>query len=231
MSPAEKLAHYEKLKYRIEAIEDEDAWVLSVPDLPGCVAYGDTIDEAMVSLRSVKRLWVKGKLDAGLPVPEPTEDLDEYSGKFVLRISRGLHKALQREAKTQRVSLNQYVGQVLAERHAVVNLEQMVQSAIQRSVCSATLYGVLAAPAWQQEEGWWNFAFEAKSKGSLHSSSKPALALSNEDWGQTFKAYRVLVGSGAPKSYEICMNLKEPNYYGLLEDNAPRKAKTHARSG
>ena len=131
--PATDIAsRYESLKYPIEIIEDEDAYVASIPDLPGCAAYGDTLQEALESLKSVKKLWIDGRLEAGLPVPEPTE-LDEYSGKFVLRISRGLHKSLQRESKRQGLSLNQYVAQILAERHQLFELGRV------RRICGSEM--------------------------------------------------------------------------------------------
>src|SRR5271157_1509980 len=129
MPETKTLAHYEKLKYPIEILEDDDAYVASIPDLPGCVAYGNTIEQAMESLRIVKKLWIEGRLEAGLAVPEPAE-LEEYSGKFVLRISRGLHKSLQREARRQGISLNQYAAQILAERHKLVDLEHTVRDAV-----------------------------------------------------------------------------------------------------
>lgn len=37
------------------------------------------------------------------------QDLEEYSGKLVLRIPRSLHKALKEAAEIEGVSLNQYM--------------------------------------------------------------------------------------------------------------------------
>jgi predicted RNase H-like HicB family nuclease len=100
----------------MKIVEDEDAYIASIPDLPGCVSYGDTLDEAVKNLAATKDLWIKGQLDSGQAVPEPTQ-LADYSGKVVLRIPRGLHKSLDREARQQGVSFNQYVAHVLSERH------------------------------------------------------------------------------------------------------------------
>ena len=47
MPETKTLAHYQNLKYPMEMIEDDDAYVVSIPDLPGCIAYGDTLPEAL----------------------------------------------------------------------------------------------------------------------------------------------------------------------------------------
>jgi predicted RNase H-like HicB family nuclease len=48
-----------------------------VPDLPGCIATGDTVDEVERELREAIQFHIKGLKEDGLPVPEPTS-LAEY---------------------------------------------------------------------------------------------------------------------------------------------------------
>lgn len=43
-----------------------------VPDLPGCVATGDTIDEVEREIREAIDFHLEGLRDAGQPIPEPT---------------------------------------------------------------------------------------------------------------------------------------------------------------
>jgi predicted RNase H-like HicB family nuclease len=43
-----------------------------VPDLPGCVAVGDTIEETMREMQEAIRFHIEGLQEDGLPVPEPT---------------------------------------------------------------------------------------------------------------------------------------------------------------
>ena len=109
------------LPYAMEVVEAEDGVTISIPDLPGCVAYGESYEDAKKSLVATKRLWIEGKLESDQPIPEPTE-VEAYSGKFVLRIPRTLHKRLDEEARQQGVSLNHYVSSLLSERHAAQNL-------------------------------------------------------------------------------------------------------------
>lgn len=43
-----------------------------VPDLPGCVATGATIEETEREIREAVELHLEGLRDAGEPIPEPT---------------------------------------------------------------------------------------------------------------------------------------------------------------
>jgi len=43
-----------------------------LPDLPGCVATGKTIEELRASMREAIDLHLAGMREDGLPIPEPT---------------------------------------------------------------------------------------------------------------------------------------------------------------
>ena len=47
-----------------------------VPDLPGCVATGATVEEVEQLLREAIELHVAGLREDGLPVPEPSSVVD-----------------------------------------------------------------------------------------------------------------------------------------------------------
>jgi predicted RNase H-like HicB family nuclease len=47
-----------------------------VPDLPGCVATGETVQETERLLREAIELHVAGLREDGLPVPEPSSVVD-----------------------------------------------------------------------------------------------------------------------------------------------------------
>ena len=57
--------------------------------------------------------WIETKLENGFSIPEPIDD-EKYSGKFVLRLPKSLHKNLAIEAEKEGVSLNQYALYKLA---------------------------------------------------------------------------------------------------------------------
>ncbi len=43
-----------------------------VPDLPGCIATGATVEETQQQIREAIEFHVEGLRDGGFPVPEPT---------------------------------------------------------------------------------------------------------------------------------------------------------------
>ncbi len=92
--------------------EDEGGgFMVSVPDLPGCIADGETVDEALAEARDAFDAWVMAeKEDKGrLPAPKT------YSGQFVQRLPKTLHMRLAERAKSEGVSLNQLAATLLAE--------------------------------------------------------------------------------------------------------------------
>jgi predicted RNase H-like HicB family nuclease len=48
-----------------------------VPDLPGCIATGKTLDEVKQLIREAIAFHIEGLKEDGLPIPEPTT-LCEY---------------------------------------------------------------------------------------------------------------------------------------------------------
>lgn len=47
-----------------------------VPDLPGCVATGATIEEAERAIREAIELHLEGMRENGTPIPEPSSRVD-----------------------------------------------------------------------------------------------------------------------------------------------------------
>jgi predicted RNase H-like HicB family nuclease len=47
-----------------------------LPDLPGCVATGKTIDELRERMSEANELHLQGMREDGLPIPEPTSLAD-----------------------------------------------------------------------------------------------------------------------------------------------------------
>ena len=46
-----------------------------VPDLPGCVSVGDTLDEVKQMIQEAIELHIEGLREDGLPVPEPSTEV------------------------------------------------------------------------------------------------------------------------------------------------------------
>jgi len=117
----------------MEIVEDDGAWVASIPDLPGCNSFGDTVPDAIEGLQKTKSLWLEGQYKAGADIPEP-ESEDDFSGKFVLRIPKTLHRSLAYQAKKQGVSLNHYASHLLSQRQPLATFEHAAKTLL--DVCA-----------------------------------------------------------------------------------------------
>ena len=52
------------------SIEDQ-LFIAEVPELPGCMAHGDTQNAALINVNEAIELWVETAKEFGDPVPEP----------------------------------------------------------------------------------------------------------------------------------------------------------------
>ena len=50
---------------------EDDAYVVDVPELPGCMAHGSTRQEAIKNAEAAIGFWIKTAKDDGLIVPQP----------------------------------------------------------------------------------------------------------------------------------------------------------------
>ncbi len=63
-------------RYAIVVEKAKSNYAAYVPDLPGCVATGDTIEETERRLREAIKVHVEGLHEDGLSVPEPASVVD-----------------------------------------------------------------------------------------------------------------------------------------------------------
>ena len=59
---------YERIIYW--SAEDE-AFIVEVPELPGCKADGNTIEEAVANAEIIIKEWIETAIERGLDIPEP----------------------------------------------------------------------------------------------------------------------------------------------------------------
>jgi len=109
------LEYYLGLPYRVVLYPSpEGGFAVEVPDLPGCISQGQTVQEALDMIEDAKRCWIADALERGEPVPEPSSE-EAYSGRILVRAPKSLHRALAERAKEEGVSLNQYIVYQLAQ--------------------------------------------------------------------------------------------------------------------
>jgi predicted RNase H-like HicB family nuclease len=51
--------------------EEDLAFIVEVPELPGCMADGETYEQAVVNARQVIEEWIETARELGRPIPEP----------------------------------------------------------------------------------------------------------------------------------------------------------------
>lgn len=114
------LNEYLKLPYRMEIVEDQEegGFVVSYPDLPGCISCGETIADAVANAADAKRAWLEAALEEGVAIREP-ESLEQYSGQFKLRLPRSLHRSLAEHSQREGISMNQYCVYLLSRNDAM----------------------------------------------------------------------------------------------------------------
>jgi predicted RNase H-like HicB family nuclease len=65
------------MKYAVLIEKGDTSYGASVPDLPGCIAVGETLEEVQRLIREAIAFHLEGLREEGLPIPEPTT-LCEY---------------------------------------------------------------------------------------------------------------------------------------------------------
>ncbi len=110
------LNDYLSMAYRMEIVEDKDegGYVVSFPELPGCITCGETIESAVKNAEDAKKEWLMAALEDGVEINEP-DDIEKYSGQFKLRIPKSLHKSLSEHSKKEGISMNQYCLYLLSK--------------------------------------------------------------------------------------------------------------------
>ena len=64
---------YLRMNYTMEVIEDptEGGFVVSFPELPGCLTCGQTLENALANALDAKKAWLEAALEDVLVIQEP----------------------------------------------------------------------------------------------------------------------------------------------------------------
>ena len=104
------------LKYPFEisplSKEEGGGFLISFPDLPGCISDGSTPEDAIRNGFDAAKSWLETANEFNDELPEPGES---SSGKFITRIPKTLHARLVARAKQEGVSMNALVTSYIAE--------------------------------------------------------------------------------------------------------------------
>jgi len=100
--------------------EDGGGYLITFPDLPGCMADGSTEAEAVENGRDAFTATLSALADMGREIPAPSFSPNDVttldaSGKFLTRVPKSIHARLAMRAKTEEVSLNTLVLTFITE--------------------------------------------------------------------------------------------------------------------
>ena len=122
---------FEAYAHIIEPIPANDGggFLITFPDLPGCMADGTTEVEAIEAGRDAFLSWVSAVTDMGDVIPRPvftsvSAVLLPSSGKFVQRVPKSIHAQLAVKAKQEGVSLNSLVLSFIADGLGRLNFKK-----------------------------------------------------------------------------------------------------------
>jgi predicted RNase H-like HicB family nuclease len=64
------------MRYAIVIEKAENNYSAYVPDLPGCIATGATVEEVEAQIREAIEFHLEGMREDGLPIPTPSSRVD-----------------------------------------------------------------------------------------------------------------------------------------------------------
>lgn len=67
------LSDYLAMNHRMDFIEDKDegGFVVTFPDLPGCLSSGETKESAIANAMDAKKAWLEAAIEDGVEIAEP----------------------------------------------------------------------------------------------------------------------------------------------------------------
>ncbi len=98
---------------------ETNTYTAQIMEFPGCVAQGDSPEEAYANLEQAAKGWIQAALDTGQSIPEPAVN-QVFGGKILLRVPRSLHRQVAELANREGTSLNQFIVAALAEKIGAV---------------------------------------------------------------------------------------------------------------
>lgn len=132
---------------------EDEGFIATAPDLPGCSAFGATEAEALSELDHAIDAWKEAAASAGNDVPVPNSvSRGKASGKVLLRLPKSLHHDLLEAARGDGVSLNQHLVAQLGAITACRSSSRFVEQGILEAVANA-VRGLYFEPKGQAVSG------------------------------------------------------------------------------
>jgi predicted RNase H-like HicB family nuclease len=62
---------YQHYSMRIEWSDEDQAYIVTVPELPGCRTHGLTYEDAVMQGQDAIASWIDARREGGRPIPPP----------------------------------------------------------------------------------------------------------------------------------------------------------------
>jgi RNA polymerase sigma-B factor len=120
---------YLNLPYHISVSAEPGGrrWTAHVDELPGCTRQGDSVAEAVRSVRGAMEEWIANARVKEREIPEP-RSAPSHSGRLLLRMPQSLHAELARAAESQEMSLNRFIARSLTVALGLPSREEPLQT-------------------------------------------------------------------------------------------------------
>jgi len=96
----------------VEWSDEDNCYIGSIPVFLGPCCHGNNEQEVYKQLCKILDEWIEIHESDQIPLPEETTNKN-FSGKFVLRVNKELHKLLSIKALQSNLSLNQLCENLL----------------------------------------------------------------------------------------------------------------------
>ena len=107
--------------YLIIIEKSEDGYGAYCPDVAGCVAVGDTPEEARKEFLTALELHFQGLKEDGLPIPQPTTSFaftsEDCTGILNIRTKKSTHLKLIKLAEKEKVSVSHLVNDAIIKQY------------------------------------------------------------------------------------------------------------------
>jgi predicted RNase H-like HicB family nuclease len=107
--------------------EEDNAYIATVPELPGLSAFGASPEKAIKELNIAKKPFLEVMAEDGEELPD-ADVLRPFSGQTRLRLPKSLHASLSLQAKSNGVSLNTYIVMLLSERNSLSQIRDLISA-------------------------------------------------------------------------------------------------------
>jgi predicted RNase H-like HicB family nuclease len=79
------------MEFTITFDRDEDgAWVVECPAIPGCVSQGETKEQAIENIKDAIKLCLEVRADRGMPLTIEGDEVDLEGRRSLLSTARGI---------------------------------------------------------------------------------------------------------------------------------------------